>query len=449
MFEQSLYEPERVATPLQDGDLFYDYEIKNWDLSPRIYRILGISALANVLAIIVISQTSLLTMKGCDSPLVGRMCEVLDTVYVSTMLFGTDREWADKVYEKTELGDSEITFVDVSGETPPLSYPEGYFQIANPEEFAMQQQMLLDPAFNATSPGFPSGFPPPTTPPGTTLLDTTPVMPKQNPSVVEGELPTFGGSGNNGVASNPRSTRRRPRPGTTPVRPDEDDIADVTETPEGSPLPTPMSSDAVTALEINRKPLTDFADQVAVQVEAKEVDLNQPFMIVLNGVLTKDGKLDRKLSKFDVSKQKGDEKMINVAKAAIEAVGDSGFLTYLKSLDVEKVTLTLVQDDEKINAVISSTQASPERAKVIASGLNSYISVGKIAVKNPSDERTLLDGARVVDEGKNFVLNFTIPKPVAHEMITRKLQEAQAKKLKEGQPSGDLDTGTKNNTAIR
>lgn len=447
MFEQSLYEPERVATPLQKGDLFYDYEIKPWDLSPRLYKILAFSAIGNILAIVIVAQTSLLTMKGCDSPWVGQVCNVLDTVYVTSLIFGDEREWVDAVYDKTELGDAEITFVDVTGEAPPLSYPEGYFQIANPEEFAMRQQMMMDPAFDSSISSFPN-FPPATSTPGSSLLDTQPVLPKQNPSVVDGNLPTFNGS--NGVASNPRPNRRSTRrPTSTPNLPDDDDTAIVEPTPNESPAPTPMSSDAVTALEINRKPLTDFADEVAIQVDAKEVDLNQPFMIVMNGVLTKDGKLDRKLSKFDVSKQKGDAKMIDVAKAAIEAVGDSGFLTYLKSLNVEKLTVTLVQDNENINAVISSTQTSPERAKVIASGLNSYISVGKIAVKNPSDERTLLDGAKVADDGKNFVLNFTIPKPVAHEMITRKLKEAQAKRTQQGQPSGEVDNKTSDNTAIR
>ena len=45
-------------------------------------------------------------MKGCESPLVGRVCDVLDTVYVSSMLFGTDRDYVDAVYDKTELGDA-------------------------------------------------------------------------------------------------------------------------------------------------------------------------------------------------------------------------------------------------------------------------------------------------------------------------------------------------------
>ncbi len=449
MFEQSLYEPERIATPLQEGDLFYDYEIRPWDLTPRVYRILAISAAANILAILIIGQTSLLTMKGCDSPLVGRFCQVLDTVYVGSKLFSSDREYVDAVYDKTELGDSDITFVDVTGEMPPLSYPEGYFQIANPEEFAMRQQMAFDPAFDSTIPGFSPGMTYTTPTPGNSLLDTQPVMPTPNPSVIQGDLPTFNDNGR--VAANRRPNRsRNNRPVVTePDELDEDDTAEIEPKPTPTPVAPPLTSEAVTAVEINKKPLTDFADVVVAKWDAKEVDLDKPFTIVLNGVLTLDGKLDREKSKFDVSKQAGDPEMIDIAKAAMEAVGDSGFLTYLRNLDVDKVTVTLVQDEEKITAVVSSLQNTPERAKTVASGLRSYIVLGKNLVKDPSDELTLLDGAKVTSEGSNFILNFVLTKPVAQEMITRKLKEAQAKKTQQGQPSGDLDKKSDNNTAIR
>ena len=73
MFEHSLYEPERVATPLQEGDLFYDYEIKNWEFSPRIYKILAASAVFNILALLVFAQTNILQARACDSPWVGRV----------------------------------------------------------------------------------------------------------------------------------------------------------------------------------------------------------------------------------------------------------------------------------------------------------------------------------------------------------------------------------------
>lgn len=450
MFEQSLYEFESVAAPVMDVELFNNYEIKTWDNWSRIYKIIGVSALANILVLLIVAQTSLLTMKGCDSPLVGRVCDVLDTVYVGSMLFGTDREYVDAAYDKTDLADSDITFVDVTGVTPPLAYPEGYFQVANPVEYQAKVDQLNNPGFPNDFSGLPPGFPITTPSTGSSLIDTPPLMPKANPNVLDGPLPNFGDS--SAYRKMPTIPRQKINRGgrINSGLPDIDDLA-INKTPSPSPTPTPlaapMTSDAVTALEINKKPLTDFTDDVAAKLDAKDVDLNLPFTIVLNGVLTKDGKLDRDKSKFDVSKQKGDQKMIDVAKSAIEAVGDSGFLAYLKSLNVDKVTLTMIQDDNQITAVISSAQKTPEIANTVSTGLRNYISFGKIAVKNPSDERTLLDAATVTADDKNFVLNFAIPKPVAQEMITRKLKEAQAKKAQQPKPNGNAITKPVDNTA--
>lgn len=457
MFEQSLYEPEIIAPPTSEGDLFHNYEIRTWELGSRVYKILGISAIVNLVGLLIFAQTSLLTMKGCDSPLVGNVCQVLDTIYVGTKLFGTDREYVDAVYDKTTIGDDEeVTFVDVTGVTPPLSYPEGYFQIANP----MQYQAMLD-AQNGVTP-MPdvndlAGIP--VTPPtfnGGSLFDTPQNLPKPNNDVIDGDLPTFNGS--SGVNKTPPVRVNKNRPGRVTVpqtdgnKPDEDDIAantnkDPKKDPKETPLPTPLPDDAASKIEINKKPLTDFADEVAVKWSAKEIDLNQPFLVIMNGVLTPEGKLDREKSKFDAAKQKGDQKMIDTAKLAIEAVGDSGFLTYLKSLGVDKFALTLVQDDTQITAIISAPQKNENDAKTIASGLNGYISLGKTTVENPSDERLLLDNAKVVADGKNLILNFVMPKPVAQEMINRKLKEAQAKKEQQPKPNSVTTVRPADNTA--
>lgn len=438
MFEQSLYQFRPDQSVEETPDLFEHYEIRNWDLGPRVIKILAISAIFNVFALLVVAQTSLLTMKGCDSPLVGRVCSVLDVVYVSSMMFGTDREMVDAAYDPTRIDDdAEITFVDVTGVAPPLSYPEGYFQLANPEQFAMSQDPSM--AFDGTLPDIDLGaIPMPAPSTSGDLMNTPQVLPQPNPNVVTGELPTFG--------NDSPSTYKPPRPVRTPriknAVPDIDDndVAVVKPTPSPSPevLPTPMSSDQVNSVEINKKPLVDFADDVAVKWAANEVDISKDFQVVLNGVLAADGSLDLKASKFDVAQQKGDQKMIDVGKAALEALGKSGYLTYLKSLNVDKFTAKLVQDENNVTVIISSAQKTPELAKTIASGLNSYIMFGKIRVENPSDERTLLDGAKVTAEGKNFVLNFVVPKPIAQEMINRKLKEAQAKKAQQPKPNGNL-----------
>ncbi len=437
MFEQSLYQQPPVTADSEESDLFENYEIKNWERGSRIYKILGISAIANILALLVVAQTSLLTMKGCESPLVGRVCSVLDTVYVGSMLFGTDREFVDAAYDDTRISDSEITFVDVTGVTPPLSYPEGYFQLANPEQF---QAAMIGPdglPLSGDKGSLTSGFPP-----SGNLFDTPPVLPPTNPNAISGDLPSFGNdSTSTYVPPKPRKTPRIKNPGNLPDI-DDNDVAQVkpSPTPTPQPLPTPMSSDAVKAVEINKRPLVDFADAVAVKWEKKEVDLDEPFTVVLNGVLAADGSLDPKKSTFDVAKQQGDPKMIDIGKAALEALGQSNYLSYLKQLNVDKFVATLVQDDQQITIVIRSEQKSPEMAKTVASGINSYIAIGKTVTQDPSDERTLLNGAKVTAEGKSFVLNFAIPKPIAHEMINRKLTEAQAKKAQQTKPSGSTTT---------
>jgi len=198
----------------------------------------------------------------------------------------------------------------------------------------------------------------------------------------------------------------------------------------GSVTATPPPKQDDTNIEINRKPLADFADDLAKQWESKQIDLNQNFTVVLNGVLTKDGKFDGGRSKFDVTGQKGDPKMIAVGKRALEAVGDSGFLIYLVSLGVDSVNITLFQDNDQFGAVATSPQKSAERARVIASGLNSYVLVGRTVLTVSSDERTLLEGTSVTAEGTSFVLKLLLPKATAQEMFTRRLKEALGKKAK-------------------
>jgi hypothetical protein len=63
MFEQELYnQPIDVHT--EPGDLFYNYEIKNWNFSPRLYKILAGSAIFNIVALLAIGSSGMLTKRG-------------------------------------------------------------------------------------------------------------------------------------------------------------------------------------------------------------------------------------------------------------------------------------------------------------------------------------------------------------------------------------------------
>src|SRR5262245_23695442 len=190
MFEQSYIEQTPSAS-LHEGDFLYHYEVRPWDMSPRIYQILGVSTFINILLLVGLAQTPVLTARGCDGPLVGKVCQVLDTVYVGAMLFGTDREYADVAYDPTRLSpDDEVTFVDVSNLEAQLDYPEGFVDFSTGQPVPMFPQPGMPPQQTLEqgyiAPGIPAY---PATTPG--LIDTPQVLPTPNANAVEGPLPSF------------------------------------------------------------------------------------------------------------------------------------------------------------------------------------------------------------------------------------------------------------------
>lgn len=182
--------------------------------------------------------------------------------------------------------------------------------------------------------------------------------------------------------------------------------------------------------KINQKPLKDFIEYVSGAVAKDKVDLTKPFAIELEGVLTKDGKLDSKKSKFIESD--GDAKTIDVAKTFIEAINDSGLFFYLKGLGVEKIKLALVQDDSQVYADMVLEQPTSEKAKTFASMMNAMLRMVLLTSerrkeKMSDDERMIIQGITASSENKNATLKFVYQKSVVHEMINRKLQELEQK----------------------
>ena len=451
MFEQQSYDNESRQVESLDGDLFRNYEIKNWEYSPVLYKILAISAILNLSVLAFIGQTNLLTLRGCESPFVGRVCQVLDMAYVGAMMFGTDREFVDEAYENIDLGDAEITFIDVSGETPPLSYPAGYFQIANPVQYAMLQQQAMnvtDPGMQM--PGFPMGSPSGTE---SELLKLRPQPPAANPNAFQDDGASLFKK-DNASAKPPtrKSPRNRPKANTAddPKKDPETDansIAEATPDPNKTP-PAVKPSDVVAGVDINKRPVVDLGIFVNGLLEKKEVDLQTQFSINAKGKLDKDGRLDPKTFKY-VDATSPDAEMVEVVKRAIEAINVAGYLQYLKDISGKDFNLLLQQDAENISAVVQSEMESPYRANSIKSGLDLAISVwkakktGENASQNDKDDLLLLENAKVETNGKNVIIKFTVPKAIAHPMINRKLAE-QAAELKK--PSGTALTNNNDNS---
>jgi hypothetical protein len=200
-----------------------------------------------------------------------------------------------------------------------------------------------------------------------------------------------------------------------------------------------LSVFAQTEISINNRPLQDFAQLVNQKVSAKEVDLNAEFLVEMEGVFTKNGKLDLKQTKF--TKSEGDKQIVDIAKTAIEAVNDSGWLGYIKELGITKVFVKAQQDKGNIAFVLKGEMLNDSKARLSAVALNFML---KMAVQqkkqiieknnpeiagnftteqNRGDEIRLLESLNSSSEGKFFVINFSVAQGVKQEMIERRLKE--------------------------
>lgn len=289
MFEQELYDQQVSETPTQPGDLFHDYEIRNWNFSPRLYKIMAISAIFNVVALLVVGTSGVLTARGCNSPFVGRVCQVLDTVYVGSLIFGTESEYGDSDYTKTELEDADVTFVDVTGVDPPLSYPEGYFALANPDQqlTSLNDPMMTQPGYLA--PGIPAN---PTMPGG--LLNTQPIAPSLNPNPIDGDLPTGSPLGNPTdnptIAGGTKGRRRRglngrPNANTNTTTANTNSDPTVAENPDEGRVDQ-------WGVYINKRPMKDRAPTSLELIEKQVIKIDAPFKVSIGATLGlgKDGK---------------------------------------------------------------------------------------------------------------------------------------------------------------
>lgn len=447
MFEQELYNQETPAAPTQEGDLFHKYEIKPWEFSPRIYKIIGVAALANLLFFTGVAQTNVMTMRGCESPFVGRVCQVLDMAYVGTVLFGTEREYVDVAYEKTDLGDAEITFISMDRNEPLFEYPPGYFQ---PEP-----ETVIDPltGFSASGTEFAPGIP--SNP--TLGKIPAPKYPKYNPKATKGEAEGWGdddggenpplGKGKNGKLGNGKTG--------------DAENNNTAETPKVDP------TDPVEGVKVNKRPYTDLGKVVIGLIADDAIKLGDEFQIRGKGKLTKEGRLDPKTFRYTETKVPNPE-MLAVLKRSFEAISESGHLKYLELLSGKDLEIDLRQDQANLSAIIQSELESDTRARSITSGLSVLLSVAvskkteavalmekendptkATELLDDKDDLELLKNVSITSDGKKIVIKFLVPQPTAQKMIERKLDDLKKEKAAEQKPIGNAGIRSGNNSAVK
>lgn len=351
-------------------------EIGRWKLRAREYKILALAVVLNILTFGIVFQQDNLNKRGCETRIGNVLCSALNAVIIAGGIVGTDAGLVDRDYVRTVLDDSDLKPLD-SARYVVLRYPEGFFLIGKPER---ENQPKSE-------------------------------TPKPAPQAREKSRSDSDDSG-------------------TEASLDEPIIGSLTN-PDAE---IEVFTDPNTGVEINRRVLRDYANYVKARVESDSLDLEGIFTIVAEGVLNEKGRLDTSLDprtgrpKSRIISSRGDADMREVAKEAIAAVGDSGWLIYLRNQGIEKINFTVMQDGSEVKIRITSEQPNPESARTIASGLRGIIQGALLLDRNNvkrlgSDERILLNSAKTSVNRRQFVLDFVMPKPVAHEMIKRRLRE--------------------------
>jgi hypothetical protein len=407
---------------MEEKELFEDYELRGWKLTPKIYKIIGAAAMLELLAFVIVGQFNLLQTKACDNAYVGKVCQVLDAAYIGSKIIGEGDWISDSNYDHNHIQDLDPNEVQLIEVEPPFIYPDGYFAKDSVEIASIEPGTTgYDPLVPASTP--PDSFPTPNPldrrnqipiPNNGGLISKKQNLPKINHQPIKGPLPTIGDmTANKGDDSGNKPPKVTPSPKTTPTpapTPGNEVAGNNGETP----------SEDVLKFQPNKKPLEDLRDDVKEKVAKKEVDLKAPFSITVDGVLTKDGKLDTDPKKTRYINPQGDPKMLDLAKSAIEAVNASGMFTYLDKLGGKHIIITLQQDKDNFSALLQSRIDTEEQAKTLASGFKLLLSTGKMLRKG-KDEEVLLNSATVTNQGKNFIINFAVPQQTAQDLIQKQL----------------------------
>jgi hypothetical protein len=198
------------------------------------------------------------------------------------------------------------------------------------------------------------------------------------------------------------------------------------------PLAT-KSPDESNRGEFSKLPLKDFAKEVNAKVQDKKIDLFGNVSVGFRGVITREGKFDPKKSNF-LSAQ-GNAELINIVKAGILAINDSGYLSLIGKFSVETVDVSFVQNEIGVIAEVQAEMVSDTRAKTTKTLLDLAIQLGKnkknkgISIpnnpesQNDRDELALLEKVTIEVLSNKIIVRLNVPKELAIEMINRKLKD--------------------------
>jgi hypothetical protein len=164
--------------------------------------------------------------------------------------------------------------------------------------------------------------------------------------------------------------------------------------------------------KINKKPLKDWVKKAdKLRLDGK-LDLTKTVELII----VADRDVDGGLRNVEVVQKDGDPQLIEVAKDLAAAISDSKVLYFLQ--DAKHLRMTMRLDSLNVMAKVETDVGSEERAGSLAKTYAALLYGGQL-LKKGQDEESLYKAARVKADGKQVVVNFSMPRETATGILKK------------------------------
>jgi hypothetical protein len=295
-----------------------------------------------------------------------------DALNIARLVSGA--EYVDEDYDRTIIGD-RAELIDLSADGK-LHYPPGYFK--RPEA-PTPAPVIVEPKPTPT----PKPKPTPTPTPA----------PSPSPSATPADVDKAGETAATGDAQTK-----------------EDAEKSLDEAAKKTGLVRPEEG------KINKRPLKDWLAYADELKRNAKLDLTGTVKLII--VAQRDAK--GKLHNPRPTVQSGDPNLIAVAKRLVGAINDSNVLYFLEGSGEGQVRFIIVMDQSQVTASVESEVESADQAQKMASGYGVMLLLGKTA-RQGKDEAVIYQNTRISARGNQVVVNFSMPRHAAGEMLKKQL----------------------------
>jgi hypothetical protein len=174
---------------------------------------------------------------------------------------------------------------------------------------------------------------------------------------------------------------------------------------------------------INTKPFEDIAVKGKELFDQGKLNLNSAIEVTATGELNTDGTLKPETVRFNWVTA-SDQQTADLAQQLVTALSQSKVLVMLNG--AKDVTISLKLDQQTVKIAILSDMPTEDAAKSAALGYAGMVFIGR-GVKKGTNEVILYENVKFDSSGKQFAMNFEMPKDAAGKIITEMLAKKAGK----------------------